>query len=308
MRARGLAIEFVVVGHTEDDARLVKTGKVFVTGPYIEGEASHLLRRERPDVVFMASVWPETWSYALDEVLAVGIPVVAFDLGAVAERLRAATRGELLPLTLSPRRINDYFLQNFVRSSPSMLRDDAIMATLGDDPMTNKPNATAVPTDGFSASVQILPLPPGLYLFAVKSERPAHRSNDGQLQLPALHVGLGPGVAFDQVEFVAGPSTNGAWLFAPEDLLIAKVKSSGATMVLTSVRDASGAVLSIKVERLDTRTDVLATAASARKAVLAGGRLGRPGRPRQTPSHQPCCRGRSRRFASEYLRAYSVAG
>lgn len=132
--------------------------------------------------------------------------------------------------------------------------------------MTKTSDVADTQADGYSASVQILPLPPGLYLFSVKSEHPKDRRSDGQLQLPALHVGLGPGVAFDQVEFVAGPSTNGAWLFAQEDLLVTKVKGAGATMVLTSVRDAGGAVLSIKVERLDTRADVYTSKAAAAPA------------------------------------------
>ena len=73
-----------------------------------------------------------------------------------------------------------------------------------------------------------------------------------------MHVGLGPGVRAEQVEFVAGPSTNGAWLFAHDDLLVTKVNGNGATLVLTSIRGAGGEVLSIKVERLDTRADLLA--------------------------------------------------
>ena len=37
--ARGLPLEFVLVGHTPDDAALLATGRVFVTGPYVEAEA-----------------------------------------------------------------------------------------------------------------------------------------------------------------------------------------------------------------------------------------------------------------------------
>ena len=103
MRARRrLPLEFVVIGHTENDAPLLKTGKVFVTGPYSEGEAPHLLRRERPDLVFLPSVWPETWSYVLDEALESGLPIVAFDLGAIAERLRAAERGRVVAADAEP--------------------------------------------------------------------------------------------------------------------------------------------------------------------------------------------------------------
>jgi hypothetical protein len=116
---------------------------------------------------------------------------------------------------------------------------------------------------GLAASVQVLPLTAGLYLFSVKAANPLNLSGTGQLTLPAMHVGLGPGVRSDQVEFISSPSTHGAWLFAATDLLVTRVNASGATLVLTSVRAPTGDVLSIKVERLDTRTDVAATAAHA---------------------------------------------
>ena len=69
-----------------------------------------------------------------------------------------------------------------------------------------------------------------------------------------MHVGLGPGVGADQVEFIAGPGTAGAWLFAQGDVLVAKVNGTGATLILTSVRDSQGEVLSIEVERLESRS------------------------------------------------------
>ena len=125
--------------------------------------------------------------------------------------------------------------------------------------MNKNSEVPSVMQEGLSASVQVLPLPAGLYLFSVTSADPIVKRSDGQLQLPALHVGLGPGVRAEQVEFIAGPSTNGAWLFAHDDLLVTKVHGSGATLVLNSIRGAGGEVLSIKVERLDTRADVLAS-------------------------------------------------
>jgi hypothetical protein len=97
-------------------------------------------------------------------------------------------------------------------------------------------------------------LPPGLYLFSVKTAAPVV-SAAGQLSLPAVHVGLGPGVRTGEVEFVAGPSTHGGWLFATEDLLVTKVNGAGATLILTSVRAPGGEILSIKVERLGARAD-----------------------------------------------------
>lgn len=118
----------------------------------------------------------------------------------------------------------------------------------------------ASPNDPLSASIQVLPLPPGLYLFSVKAASLVPNGPQGVLRLPAMHVGLGPGVRSEQVEFIAGPATDGAWLFAHEDLLVTKVKGVGATLILTSVRAPGGEVLSIKVERLEGRAEATAPA------------------------------------------------
>lgn len=114
--------------------------------------------------------------------------------------------------------------------------------------------------EGLSASVQVLPLPSGLYLFSVKAAAAAVERTAGRLNLPAMHVGLGPGVRAEQVEFIAGPGTDGAWLFAHGDVLVAKVNGSGATLILTSVRALNGEVLSIEVERLETRSQAVSAA------------------------------------------------
>ncbi len=108
--ARKLPIEFTIIGYTHDDARLMKTGKVEITGRFEEGEAQDLLKRENPDLVFLASVCPETWCYTLTEVINAGLPVVAFDLGSIADRLRVAGLGNLLSLETSPKALNEFFL------------------------------------------------------------------------------------------------------------------------------------------------------------------------------------------------------
>jgi hypothetical protein len=131
----------------------------------------------------------------------------------------------------------------------------------GEPTMKKTPGARPEQTtreDGVGASVQVLPLPPGLYLFSVKAATPVVAAATGQLSLPAVHVGLGPGARTEEVEFVAGPSTHGGWLFATGDLLVTKVNGAGATLVLTSVRAPGGEILSIKVERLEARADAIA--------------------------------------------------
>lgn len=104
---RKLPLRFAVIGFTQDDAPLLRTGLVSITGRYQEGEAAELLAASGAIVGWVPSVCPETWSYALSQLLASGLMPVAFDLGAPAARIRAMGRGALLPLNLHPRDIND---------------------------------------------------------------------------------------------------------------------------------------------------------------------------------------------------------
>lgn len=247
-RARALPIEFIVVGYTENDAPLLETGKVFITGRYADGEATHLLERERPDVAWLPSVWPETWSYTLDHALAAGLPVVAFDLGAIAERLRASGLGDLLPLDSAPESINDHLVHLHAHSRSSR-PPEMSMSPLNDA----KPEV--IHEDGLSASVQVLAFQAGMYMFTLKAGGSPMTGAVGEMALPAMHVGMGPGMLPEQVEFLAGPSTHGAWLSAPADLLVIKVNVNDTILVLTSVRAPDGAVLSLKVQRLKSDAD-----------------------------------------------------
>jgi GT2 family glycosyltransferase/glycosyltransferase involved in cell wall biosynthesis len=109
--SRHLPLDFVVVGHTIDDARLLATGRVFVTGEFDNAEVNTLIRAQRPSLGLLPSVWPETWCFALTDLWRAGLHVAAFDLGAPAERIRASGgRGFLLPLGLSAPAINNALL------------------------------------------------------------------------------------------------------------------------------------------------------------------------------------------------------
>ncbi len=104
--SRDLPLEFVVVGYSLDDARLMETGRVWVTGRYEEAEGEALLRAQGASLAFIPSTCPETWCFALSLAWRAGLSVGAFDLGAQAERVRATGRGFLLPLGLPPGAIN----------------------------------------------------------------------------------------------------------------------------------------------------------------------------------------------------------
>lgn len=87
-RKRQLSLEFVVLGYTVNDAKAKDMG-IQITGRYSETDGMAELTKLCPHAVFLPSVWPETYCYTLSLALKAGLPVFAFDLGAVASRLKA---------------------------------------------------------------------------------------------------------------------------------------------------------------------------------------------------------------------------
>jgi glycosyltransferase involved in cell wall biosynthesis len=107
---RRLPLEFVIVGHTIDDRALLETGRVFITGSYAADEAVELITAQNATLALQASIWPETWCLTLGEMWRAGLRVVAFDIGAQAERIRRTGRGMLLPLGTPAHAMNDAML------------------------------------------------------------------------------------------------------------------------------------------------------------------------------------------------------
>lgn len=60
---------------------------VAVTGSYAKEELGPLLQQIGASVGFIPSVWPETFNYVTQELMAPGLPLACFDLGAPAERI-----------------------------------------------------------------------------------------------------------------------------------------------------------------------------------------------------------------------------
>ena len=95
-----LPLRFSIVGFTCDDSRLLETGVVDITGRYAENELTSLIETQQCDWGFLPAVWPETWSYVLTEFWRYKFPVVTFDIGSPAERIRTAGGGLVVPLHL----------------------------------------------------------------------------------------------------------------------------------------------------------------------------------------------------------------
>jgi len=110
-RQNNLPIEFVVMGYTMDD-KLMEEAGVTVTGKYQEHEALTKLASLNPHVVWLPSIWPETYSYTFSLALLANLPLFAFDIGAIARRAKESGIGELLmPLAWhnTPANINHQF-------------------------------------------------------------------------------------------------------------------------------------------------------------------------------------------------------
>jgi GT2 family glycosyltransferase/glycosyltransferase involved in cell wall biosynthesis len=248
--ARGLPLEFVIVGFSSDDAPLLETGRVFMTGPYDEHEVAGLLEREACNVALFPTVGPETWCYTLTYALQTGRPIVAFDRGAVAERLRAAGTGVLLDPDIRPAELNEALLRAAGGDQPPEPVEApseglaAVESAAPDEPVVS----AAPPAElELTSTVQVLTLPEGLYAFTVQSGAAA----PGTLLLPALQISPAPARSTARIEFLSGPATLDRWLTAAGDVVTVKISGGEAALLLTSLRGPSSGVLAVDVRRLD---------------------------------------------------------
>ncbi len=67
------------------------------TGEYTRGSIPRLVLENDIDVFLVSSVWPETFSYTTGEIMEMDIPVMCFDMGAPAERVRKYKKGVVIP-------------------------------------------------------------------------------------------------------------------------------------------------------------------------------------------------------------------
>jgi glycosyltransferase involved in cell wall biosynthesis len=85
-------IRLVVVGTFEAPCR---SPRITVTGRYRRADLPDLIEAHGINMFLFPSIWPETFSYVVAELMALHVPIVAFDLGAPAERLRSYALGRL---------------------------------------------------------------------------------------------------------------------------------------------------------------------------------------------------------------------
>lgn len=67
------------------------------TGAYTRGSIPRLTLENDIDVFLIPSIWPETFSYTTEEIMKMGMPVMCFDIGAPAERVKKYEKGIIIP-------------------------------------------------------------------------------------------------------------------------------------------------------------------------------------------------------------------
>ena len=99
-RTRRLPIRYHIVGYSDVTASMAEAG-VDETGRFLKTkDAIQAVASLRPRLIFLPSIWPETWSYTLSMSLAIGVTPVVFDIGAPAARVRDEGVGVILPYEL----------------------------------------------------------------------------------------------------------------------------------------------------------------------------------------------------------------
>jgi len=116
----GAAVRLKLFGEVSEPSEFGRQGALDIVGRYKPADLPALLDAWNPHFVFFPAVWPETYCFVLSEIWAAGYPAVGFDLGAIAERIRATGGGVVLP-----------FVPDAASLLPTLLAARAAVAQLG---------------------------------------------------------------------------------------------------------------------------------------------------------------------------------
>lgn len=93
VRQKKLNVNIILIGETDEKIthpNFVQTGKY-----HVESVPKYIYEYDI-DVFLMPSIWPETFSYTTEEIMKMGMPIFAFNLGAPAERVKNYEKGTIL--------------------------------------------------------------------------------------------------------------------------------------------------------------------------------------------------------------------
>jgi len=88
-----LDINIVVIGEITET---INSAHFKSTGKYKREDLPQIIKDEQIDIFLIPSIWPETFSYTAQEVMMMELPLMVFDLGAPAERVKKYTKGIII--------------------------------------------------------------------------------------------------------------------------------------------------------------------------------------------------------------------
>jgi len=88
-----LDIQVVLIGEISNP---IISPKFKITGRYKRERLPSLIKNHKIDIFLIPSIWPETFSYTTQEIMMMNMPLMVFNLGAPAERVKDYKRGVVL--------------------------------------------------------------------------------------------------------------------------------------------------------------------------------------------------------------------
>ena len=98
IKQQGIDAKITVLGAIEANC---DKDVLIQTGPYQHDDLPHLIERSGANIFLFPSICPETFSYVVQELMDMQLPVAAFNFGAPAERLANYHKGIILE-TMEP--------------------------------------------------------------------------------------------------------------------------------------------------------------------------------------------------------------
>jgi O-antigen biosynthesis protein len=91
--ARRLPVKVVLFGEIDVE---IRSASFEATGRYDIESLEAMVLEANIDVFLLPSIWPETFSFTADEIMQMGFPLIVFNLGAPAERVRNYPLGKVI--------------------------------------------------------------------------------------------------------------------------------------------------------------------------------------------------------------------
>ena len=88
-----LDINIVVIGEI---TRNIRSPHFHATGRYTREALPDIIQKHHIDIFLIPSIWPETFSYTSEEIMQMHLPLMVFDLGAPAERVKRYEKGHII--------------------------------------------------------------------------------------------------------------------------------------------------------------------------------------------------------------------